>query len=345
MDGQPWAGSGGASQATGNSPGFSGWPEEDNARVKDNLRGIDELFASVKEYAESPRFRQLLDFTARFKMYAVYNAMLIYLQRPGARYVLSPKEWEKKYDRQIKNGALPILVLQTMGPLRCVYDVADTLPIHPGPDEKFPPELSNPYDGDPTAAVELGTLQTLESRLRHLGIFYGTMQTGSDYSGKLEIGKANDPPLKLCDMPWKPSYTLWVHAGASDTVKFCTIVHELGHLFLRHMPSGYEKDWWLGPRCLSPEAEEFEAETVSWLVARRLGVDNPSYRYLAKYLDHHGEIPQDISVDEIIRAVNWVERIMAAQNEAIEFYERYNPYFQKVNREYRAAHKNRPKKR
>ena len=318
-------------------------PPECNECAAENPRGIDELFATVKEYAASPRFKELLDFTARFKMYAVYNAMLIHLQRPGAAYVLSPKEWKERFDRLVKNDARPILILQPMGPLRCVYDVGDTLPIHSGLFDAFPPELAKPYDGDPTAVVEPATLHRLESRLELLGISYGMMRTAEDYSGKLEIGRENDPPLYLCELVWPAAYSLRVHDGASDTVKFCTIVHELGHLFLRHMRSGYEQEWRRGVRKLPHAAEEFEAETVSWLVTRRLGIDNPSYRYLAHYLGTHGEIPREISVEEIMHAVHMVERVMASETEAVEFYEKYNPNFKQMRKEYRKHLREHPK--
>ena len=60
------------------------------------LKGIDELFRSIRAFASSERFGELLQFTAHFKQYAPYNAMLIYIQRPGARYVLPPRWWDRK---------------------------------------------------------------------------------------------------------------------------------------------------------------------------------------------------------------------------------------------------------
>ena len=56
-------------------------------------KGIDELFATVRDYASSDKFKELLRFTAHFKKYAPYNAMLIHIQNPGARYVLPARSW------------------------------------------------------------------------------------------------------------------------------------------------------------------------------------------------------------------------------------------------------------
>lgn len=57
-------------------------------------------------------------------------------------------------------------------------------------------------------------------------------------------------------------------------------------------------------------SKEFEAETVSWLICERLGIGNPSERYLSGYLDEHGNIPQDISIHHILLAVNEIEKIL-----------------------------------
>src|SRR5574344_1940488 len=76
---------------------------------ENGLKGIDELFQSVQEFATSARFKELLDFTAHFKQYAPYNAMLIYIQRPGARFVLPPRWWER-YNRERSGSDLAATV-------------------------------------------------------------------------------------------------------------------------------------------------------------------------------------------------------------------------------------------
>ena len=94
------------------------------------------------------------------------------------------------------------------------------------------------------------------------------------------------------------------------SVRFSAILHELGHLFCRHLRSCYDHDWQGGVRAISHAAQEFEAETVSWLVCRRLGVDNPSYQYLAHYFRQNNEIPREVSVDEILKATRLAEMVL-----------------------------------
>lgn len=65
------------------------------AREKEYKENIDELQFLVKSYRDSRHFKKLLDFVGRFPYLAPYNAMLIEMQRPGATFVLSGKEYLK----------------------------------------------------------------------------------------------------------------------------------------------------------------------------------------------------------------------------------------------------------
>lgn len=301
---------------------------------KEVLRGVDELFAATKEYASSARFRELLEFAGRFRQFAPYNAMLIYLQRPGARFVLSPRDWLKKYNRVIRKDTRPILVLAPHGPRKCLYDVGDTLPQSGVLFDSFPSELSKPFENESTQPVPPGMLRIMVDRLACLGICYGTMQTGSGLAAKIEAGGAGDPDLHIevsggRTIRWQPVYSIRVAEGVSDTVKFCSIVHELGHLFCRHLKDGYAGRT-PGFRDISHAASEFEAESVAWLVARRLGVESPSDRYLADYLEHNGEIPPETSVEEILRAAYRVEQILEKRSEALEYFCARCPAFKRA---------------
>lgn len=307
--------------------GFEG---EGGELRKERQRGVDELFASAKEYASSARFHELLEFAGRFKQFAPYNAMLIYLQCPGARFVLSPREWLKQYRRVVLKDKRPILVLMPNGPLRCLFDVSDTQ-LMPGiSSDPFPPELAQPFEGNFGQAVPEGMLKTLESRLADLGICHGTMRAGENLAGKIELGGEGDPDVLIPwggDLPirWRPAYSIRVSESASDTAKFCTILHELAHMLCRHLVDAYAGKWEV--RRISEGAKEFEAESVAWLVARRQGVDSPSSRYLAEYVGTQGEIPDGTSVEEIMKAVSLIERMLASRAEALDFFCAHCPPF------------------
>lgn len=59
---------------------------------------LDSLWRNVKAYRSSENFLAVMKACSRFRHLAPYNAMLVEMQRPGARYVLFEKEWWNKYE-------------------------------------------------------------------------------------------------------------------------------------------------------------------------------------------------------------------------------------------------------
>src|SRR5208282_903912 len=100
-------------------------PAEDFAQEA-SKRALDELFHHAARYRSSASYRELLDFVARFRSYAPFNAMLVHIQMEGARFVAPAHRWAKEYRRTIKPGGRPLVILQPMGPVMFVFDVADT---------------------------------------------------------------------------------------------------------------------------------------------------------------------------------------------------------------------------
>jgi hypothetical protein len=53
---------------------------------------------------------------------------------------------------------------------------------------------------------------------------------------------------------------------------------------------------------------EFEAESVCYLVCRRLGIDNRSEQYLARYLKDNSDVPE-ISLECVMVASGMIEKM------------------------------------
>jgi hypothetical protein len=64
----------------------------------------------------------------------------------------------------------------------------------------------------------------------------------------------------------------------------------LGHIHCGHLGSG-EDHWWPDRRGLNRTGVEFEAESVSYIVCRRLGLETTSAQYLAGYVKENVELP------------------------------------------------------
>ena len=56
-------------------------------------RALDELFRLTHQYSSTKTYNELLTFIRRFRFYAPYNAMLVHIQMPGARFVAPPHRW------------------------------------------------------------------------------------------------------------------------------------------------------------------------------------------------------------------------------------------------------------
>jgi hypothetical protein len=272
-------------------------------------RALDELFCLTEQYKSTQSYCDLLLFVANFRFYAPYNAMLIHIQRPGAKFVCTPSRWLDDFKREIKPGSSPLLILQPMGPVMFVFDVLDTIPLPGAP--KLPDGVESPFEVSGT--VESQFEKTIGNALRD-GIEVSPFHGGSQQAG--QIASARSHRLLQYQTRFKPKpefvpvplrYELLLNGSQPREVQYATLVHELAHLYCGHLGSP-NPSWWPDRRGCSLEEREFEAESVSYLVCRRLGIDTPSEDYLAGYLEHNATVPS-ISLEAVMVAANLVERM------------------------------------
>lgn len=272
---------------------------------------INELFDSVRRYSTSEEFKELMDFCARFKHLAPYNAMLVNIQMPGVRYVLTSKEWSEKYHREVQINARPIMILIPFGPVQFVYDISQTKPGrgHMSKDEELLQKLMRPYE--PMGGVAPTSFQNLVDSLSYDGIRTDfTMTAASSHAGYV-CTKATREYLyyhykkNTFRLEYEMPLLMSINKDASLEEKFCTICHELGHVLARHL---YVEPFDWEPRRLSQYEEEFEAEAISWLVTQRFGItDSRSSEYLGQYYSQNKYIPA-ISIGTVLSAVTEIER-------------------------------------
>ncbi len=274
-------------------------------------RVLDELFSFASQYRTSASYKGLLEFVRSFRFYAPYNALLVRLQMPGARYVAPAHRWSKDYGRTIKVNAHPLLILQPMSPVMFVFDVSDT---EPGPRAKpLPPEVDKPF------AVRGGHIgkeldSTVENAVRD-GIRIQSRKEGSQSGGSIgpgtrgtmffNAGTGKDGKPKLVEV--SVCYDVLYNEAASKEATYATIAHELGHLYCGHLGTPNAK-WWPDRRGLDLQTREFEAESVAYLVCGRLGIDSPSEKYLAGYYGSNATVP-NISVQRVMRSAGLIEEM------------------------------------
>src|SRR3954447_25115351 len=58
---------------------------------------LDQLLTDSRLYTQSKDYKELLDFVARMRNFAPFNAMLLQIQKPGLRFAASEFDWEQRF--------------------------------------------------------------------------------------------------------------------------------------------------------------------------------------------------------------------------------------------------------
>ncbi|WP_436326506.1 hypothetical protein [Brevibacterium sp. FAM 27836] len=104
-----------------------------------NTNSFDALYNDAYEHRPLMRWDELLAFVRRFPQLAAFNAALIAQQRPTATFVETEDGWRERFGRSVEADATSMVILHPFGPVRFVYDIADTT----GPE--LPTEVSTPF--------------------------------------------------------------------------------------------------------------------------------------------------------------------------------------------------------
>ncbi len=271
---------------------------------KEDLR-LDTLFSQVLTYRKSEHFNSFMHRIAGLTKLSPYNAMLVYMQRPGAGAVATASQW-KALKAELKEGANPLVILRPFGPVEFVFEEGDLVP------ETKPKELASIFEIR-KGEVSKTELYRLVENLKGRGIGVNFAVQGINRAG-YAITPAQGNRQFLYDYR-KCTYRLHcisdivINDNLSDAEKFATLIHELAHIYCGH--TGDQKNSQM-PGCdrksLPQNDREFEAESVCWLITQRRGIDNPSHKYLAQYLDNNDCIPAGISIETILCVAGRIEQ-------------------------------------
>ena len=275
---------------------------------------LDELFNATYAYRNSREYMELMRFVSRFRFYSPYNAMLIRLQRPGARFVATPTRWKRDYDHYVKPNANPIVILQPMGPVMFVFDVSDT---EPGPNARpIPKDVDCPFEAQ-GGIIGDELKKTIENAKRD-GIRIHSREAGPQHAGSIQaVRKPHLPPLQFFigkDKDGNPrykeipvQYELLFSGKLSPEAQYATLVHEFAHLYCGHLGTPNKK-WWPNRIGFDHAEAEFEAESVTYLVCARLDIENPSAAYLSGFVKTNEKLPK-ISLECVMKAAGLIENM------------------------------------
>ncbi|MBC2735919.1 MAG: ImmA/IrrE family metallo-endopeptidase [Desulfobacteraceae bacterium] len=260
----------------------------------DNDRSLlDQLFSESKLYTQSKDYKDLLDFVVRLRNFAPFNAMLLQVQKPGLSYAASARDWYDRFGRRPKDGARPLLILMPFGPVSLVYDVLDT--------EGRPlPEDVSSFSANGNISEE--HIQSFKDKLLTKNIEWFLLDRGDNSAGSICVVQSPHGDQE------ETKYRIYVNRNHNPVVQFGTLAHELGHLFLGHL--GKDRNLKIRDRCLIRRSlQEFEAESVAYIVCKRNGVELKSQTYLSGYLEADTSM-KDLDVYQIMKAAGHVETLL-----------------------------------
>ena len=251
---------------------------------KEKLATLDDLFLRSLNYRNSNDYFNLLKFINRFPKLSPFNAFLIHTQNSGVEVVLSAAQWAK-YGRTINYKARPLVILVPFGPVSFVYDIADTS------GEPIPFGLLNPFT---TAGIF------------NNGIFNYTIRNCSKENIKYVENNMHKSSAGYANYK-RGEFSITINNSYSENEKYSTLIHEIAHILSGHLGIN-ETSWWKSRKLLSHEATEIEAESISFLVCKRMGLQTSSESYLADYIKNNKEIPP-VSFDTILTVSGYIEKM------------------------------------
>lgn len=263
---------------------------------------INDLFRRAMTTGDSSAWmRGLLRFIRDMRRYSVFNAKLIFLQRPGAVSVGTVRYWAQRH-RSIRPGAMPIIILAPNGPIAIVYEMEDT----EGPTQD---PLFGALESRQVRTVAESDLRAFISGIEAIGCSTrhpeGLFLVAEEGLG---TGRPGDVHYRRDRME---RFVIRINRNLSATERFLTLIHELAHVMCGHM-GPHPRGWWPDrlsfahlPESMRDDLREFEAEAVAWIIASRCGLTSNAPDYLADKV-----APLDaerLDINAVLDAANRIE--------------------------------------
>ena len=256
---------------------------------------LDGLIEKSRLYKSSKDYQDLLEFVVRLRKFAPFNAMLLQVQKPGLLYAASERDWRVEFGRKPREGARPLLILWPFGPVALVYDVVDTV---------GPPLPADVIAFSASGPMTIGRLEALASLLRGNRIYVHWVDAGDANAGSIRATWRPRPD----DVKQAARYAVHINCNHEPAIQFTTMVHELAHLYLGHL--GRDKSRSVPQRVgLTKSQLEIEAESVAYIVCRRIGIEPKSQTYLSGYVRSDTSV-DNIHVYQVMRAAGQIESIL-----------------------------------
>lgn len=264
---------------------------------------IDELLRSSLRYTKRTEFYKFINFINRMKHYSRFNSMLIYSQNPEVTFFGGTSYWKNKHSRSINANSRPYIILAPMSPVMVVYDLKDTIGVL-SPDEFIKKGLGrNPHEV--IGEIKEETFKYAIEKLKKWGVIVNIMPLPYFDEAKISLLVENDIEITL-------------KQGLTISKQFAVLIHEVAHLFLGHTKheqlicKSVKKPIRFYPRELTTSSKELEAETVSYLICHKLGIEIRAAEYLSRFIESEEDI-YNFSFETVIKTTDKIEDLLVRE--------------------------------
>ena len=276
----------------------------DNNQMKEILAKLDE---GVKSLFDSGKYAEYLSVMSRFHNYSTRNTLLIYAQNPNAHRVAGYNSWINNFKRHVKRGEHGIKILAPIA----FKDVKETV--------KLDPESKQPIlDEDGNALME--TRERVGARFKTVSVFDISQTEGEPlpelaetltgsverYELFMDALRAVSPlPIGFEQMPSDTDGICYmgdriaIREGMSEIQSIAAVIHEMAHAKLH---DGNSLDAEGKPK--TKRVEEVEAESVSYVVCQKFGVETGAnaFGYVGSWSKNEDTKELQASLDTIRKA-------------------------------------------
>lgn len=241
---------------------------------------LEALKAGVENVFNSGKYQQYLDAMAKLYDYSARNCVLIAMQRPDAEYVAGMQSWNKNFARHVNKGEKAIKILAPCTYKKTIPEVVtdkDDVPVIDDKGEVVTRPMEKELRGFKVAYV-FDVSQThgkefpeLAKRLSGDVADYEKVKKAIEATTNCKVIYGNTPQ-KVNGFYSAARDLIVVNKGLSQEQTIKTLIHEAAHSRLHDPVDGAEKT-------ASKNSREVQAESVAYIVCRRLGIDASDYSF------------------------------------------------------------------
>lgn len=239
---------------------------QEKQRINDEMFWeIDNLMQLLRDYRHSDKFQQMRNFAGRFKQISAFNAMMVSLQRPGARYVRDEYDWCDLMDCVPKPNAQPLCYLN-FSPIGWLFDIDEVEPRDP---DRVNPEyqkiivwLNTAHEAKPISQPVLEAFyKNVKDNLPVFGIKlltdFRASKTVGGYLDRVPHGgescivtvtKGQQGRKDYDEFHYPAPFVMGLREGQNTAERFRMMCQLLAHLFCGHTWYSFPWDAWFTRR-------------------------------------------------------------------------------------------------